>query len=355
MKTLAAKYPADDDIAVLYAESLILADPPQTGHAHAPVNQTALAVVEDVLKRSPRHLGANHYHIHLLEAADPQRALPSARRLDEIRPEAGHLLHMPSHIYFRLGDYHAAVLSNQRAFAADREAEKATGQFPAMGYHTREFLAAAAGMTGQGAVAREADDSLFVQLRFNRWEDVLARPRPDGGVSELEWQVAQVLALAGLGRIEDADAARTAYAAFEATLPKDAEWWGDPVAKFLPMVRHEMDARLAWARGNREEAIAHWRHAVAAQDGLTRSESVMPWFHSLRESLGAALLLDGRPRDAEQAFRDDLRANPGSGRALFGLWKALAAQGRSSEAMRVERQFTEAWKNADTILSLEGL
>jgi hypothetical protein len=200
---------------------------------------------------------------------------------------------MPSHIYFRLGDYHAAVLSNQRAFVADREAGKATGQFPAMGYHTREFLAAAAGMTGQGAVAREADDSLFVLLRFNRWGDVLARPRPDGGVSELEWQVARVLALVGLRRIQDADAVRTAYAAFETALPKDTEWWGDPVATFLP--------------------------------------------------------------NAEQAFRDDLRLNPGSGRALFGLWKALAAQGRSSEAMRVERQFTEAWKNADTILLLEEL
>ena len=355
MKTLAAKYPADDDIAVLYAESLIVADPPQTGHAHSPVNRTALTVVEAVLERSPRHLGANHYHIHLLESAEPQRALSSARRLDEMRPEAGHLLHMPSHIYFRLGDYHAAVLSNQRAFAADREAEKATGQLPAMGYHTREFLAAAAGMTGQGTVAREADDSLFVQLRFNRWNDVLGRSRPDGGVGELEWHVARVLALVGLRRIADAQAARTAYAAFEATLPKDAEWWGDPVAKFLPMVRHEMDARLAWIKGDRDGAIVQWRQAVAAQDGLTRSESILPWFHSLRESLGAALLLSGRSRDAEQVFRDDLRANPESGRSLFGLWKALEAQGPSSDATRVQRRFQEAWKNADAMLSLEEL
>jgi tetratricopeptide (TPR) repeat protein len=171
----------------------------------------------------------------------------------------------------------------------------------------------------------------------------------------LEWHVARVLALAGLGRLEDAGVARTAYATFEATLPKDAEWWADPVGKFLPMVRHEMDARIAWAKGSREEAIAQWRQAVAAQDGLTRQESVMPWFHSLRESLGAALLLTGRPREAEPVFRDDLQVNPGSGRSLFGLWKALAAQGQSSESMRVERQFKEAWKNADTSLSLESL
>jgi tetratricopeptide (TPR) repeat protein len=355
MKALVAKYPADDDVAVLYAESLMVAQPPQTGHSHALVNEAAVAAVEDVLKRNPTHLGANHYHIHLLETVDPQRALASARRLDGMRPEAGHILHMPSHIYFRLGDYHAAVLSNQRARAADRAAEKATGHLPVMGYHTREFLAAAAGMTGQGAVARDADDSLFVQLRFNRWDEVLQRPRPDGSISQLEWHVARVLALARLGRIEDAAAARIAYATFETTVPADEQWWADPVGKFLPMARHEMDAAIAWAQGNREEAILQWQQGVAAQDGLTRAESVMPWFHSLRESLGAALLLRGRARDAERTFRDDLRINPGSGRALFGLWKALAAQGQSSEEGFPERQFREAWKNADTILSLDGL
>jgi tetratricopeptide (TPR) repeat protein len=106
-------------------------------------------------------------------------------------------------------------------------------------------------------------------------------------------------------------------------------------------VRHEMDARIAWSRGRRDEAIAHWTEAVAAQDQLTRLESVMPWFHSLRESLGAALLMSGRAREAEQTFRDDLRINPASGRALFGLWKSLTAQHRP-DAMTVETQFKEA-------------
>jgi hypothetical protein len=149
-----------------------------------------------------------------------------------------------------------------------------------MGFHTREFLAAAAGMTGQSTVARQADDSLFVQLRFNQWQEVLQRPRPTGGVSLLEWHVAQVLALVGLRRTEDADAARAAYATFETTLPNDAQWWADPVGRFLPMVRHEMDARIAWAKGHRPEAISQWMQGIAAQDGLTRLESVMPWFHS---------------------------------------------------------------------------
>jgi tetratricopeptide (TPR) repeat protein len=355
MKTLAERYPSDDDIAVLYAESLILAEPAPAGHRHPVLNKPAIDVVEDVLKRNPSHLGANHYHVHLLEAVDPQRALPSARRLDRLQPEAGHLLHMPSHIYLRVGDYHAAVSSNQRAFEADLAARKATGRLPDMGYHTREYLAAVAGLTGQSETARRADDSAFVQLRFNRWADVLKRERPDEGVTLLEWHVARVLALVGLGRLREAEAARLDYNKAEAGLPADARWWGDPVAKFLPLVRHEMDARLLWAKGNRDASMTHWTKAVAAQDELTRMEALMPWFHSVREPLGAALLMSERPSEAEQVFRDELKLNPGSARALFGLWQALEAQGQASEARTVKAQFEEAWKNADVPISLELL
>jgi tetratricopeptide (TPR) repeat protein len=355
MKALMAKYPGDDEIATLYAESLILSEPPPAAHTHHLVNAAALDVVESVLARKPKHLGANHYHIHLLEAVDHMRALPSARRLDDLHPEAGHLLHMPSHIYLRIGDYHGAVRSNRRAFDADRAARTETGTFPAMGYHTREFLAAAAGFTGQSAIAKEADDSLFVQLRFNRWSDILQRRQPARGVSRLEWHIATVLALVGSGRLADAEAVRADYAAFEAELPRDITWWADPIEAFLPMARHEMDARLAWATGDRAASIAFWEQAVASQDRLTRLESVMPWFHSLRESLGAALLVSGRAAEAEQVFREDLRINPGNGRSLFGLAESLKAQGRSRESAAVQRQFTAAWKNADVTLSLESL
>lgn len=355
MKTLAEKYPNDDDIATLYAESLILAEPPLSAHTHAVINTDALEVIETVLARNQNHLGANHYHIHLLETVDHERVLPSARRLDDLRPEAGHLLHMPSHIYLRIGDYHGAVRSNQRAFDADRAAEKATGIFPDMGYHTREFLAAAAGLTGQSAVAREADDNLFVQLRFNRWRDILERRRPDRGVSRLEWHVATVLALVGSGRLSEAEQARADYATFEAELPADTRWWADPIERFVLMVREEMDARIAWAKGNHANAIAHWERAVAAQDRLTRLEAVLPWFHPVRESFGAALLLSGRSAEAERVFREDLRSNPGNGRSLFGLSHALERQGRSAEAATVQQQFAEAWKNADVILSLQSL
>lgn len=355
MKRLTAKYPTDDDIAVLHAESLILAEPAAARHSHPRVNTAAVETVETVLRRNPSHLGANHYHIHLLEAVDPQRALASARRLDDLRPEAGHLLHMPSHIYLRLGDHHAAVSSNRRAFEADLQVRKAAGRLPDMGYHTREYLAAVAGLTGQSALAKEADDSVFVQLRFNRWDDILRRERPEDGVGRLEWHVAQVLALVGLRRIGEAEAARAEFETFAATMPADETWWGDPVGQFLPLVRHEMDARMLWAKGQRDASISAWRQAAAAQDQLSRMEALMSWFHSVREPLGAALLLLDRPAEAEQVFRDELRINPGSARALFGLWKALAAQSRTADAHTVEKQFAEAWKNADVSLSLDGL
>lgn len=355
MKTLVEKYPNDDEIATLYAESLILTEPSPSAHAHLVINTDALKVIEAVLARNQNHLGANHYHIHLLETVDHERVLPSARRLDALRPEAGHLLHMPSHIYVRVGDYHGAVLSNQRAFDADRAAERATGIFPDMGYHTREFLAAAAGFTGQSNVARQADDSLFVQLRFNRWRDILERRRPDRGVSRLEWHIATVLALVGSVRLPEAEQARADYARFEAELPADTRWWADPIEGFVLMAREEMDARIAWAKGDQAGAIAHWERAVAAQDRLTRLEAVLPWFHPVRESFGAALLLSGRSAEAERVFREDVRTNPGSGRSLFGLSRALERQGRSDEAAAVQHQFAEAWKNADVILSLESL
>jgi hypothetical protein len=121
------------------------------------------------------------------------------------------------------------------------------------------------------------------------------------------------------------------------------------------MARHEMDARLAWVKGDRAASIAFWQQGVAAQDRLTRLESVMPWFHSLRESLGAALVLSGRGAEAEEVFREDLRINPGNGRSLFGLSEALTLQKRTPDAAAVQRQFMEAWKNADVTLSLGSL
>jgi hypothetical protein len=256
MTELAQRYPKNDDIAVLYAESLMLADRPSTGHVHARMNARAITAVENVLRRNSHHIGANHFHIHLLEGVDPRRALPSARRLDRLRPEASHLVHMPSHITARLGDYAAAVASNVRAFENDLAVEARTGTLPSLAYHTREYLAYVAGMTGQAELAKRADDNIYTQLRFNRWADVLTRPRPSSDLARVDWRIGQVLAFAAQGKLPEAVSARREFEILAESLPAATIWWSDPLDRFIAMVRPAMDATVAWARGDRAEAVS---------------------------------------------------------------------------------------------------
>jgi tetratricopeptide (TPR) repeat protein len=184
---------------------------------------------------------------------------------------------------------------------------------------------------------------------------VIAYEKINGGVGELEWQSAQVVALAAKHRLREARQHRQAFASHARTLPDGATWWGDPIAKFLPMAEAEMDARLAWAEGNRAASIEFWRKAVDAQDRLMRSEGLLSWFHPVRESLGAALYHVADYGEAEQVFRADLRSNPNNPRSLFGLWQSLVAQRRDTEAQDAKGQFDLAWRDADFVLTIEGL
>jgi hypothetical protein len=178
-------------------------------------------------------------------------------------------------------------------------------------------------MTGQSALARRADDNIYTQLRFNRWADVLERPRPTTNLARLDWQIGQVLAFAATGKLREAQDARREF---------------DVLA----------------AKGDRAEALALWRRAVAAQVLLTKQEGgMLPWVRSVRESLGAALLMIGDPKAAEQVFRDDLKDFPEAARPLYGLWRALQEQGRAREATAIEKRFRKAWRHADIELRLE--
>jgi tetratricopeptide (TPR) repeat protein len=359
MRALVAKYRDNDDVATLYAESLALTtDSPwwTDGIPHPDISE-ALVVLESVLARAPLHVGANHYYIHFMEGTThPERALPSAKRLEAVAQNIGHLLHMPSHVYMRTGDYRAAVAVNQRAVAADvagaagHAHEGVEGMLAA---HTREYLAAAAAMTGQSAVALKADTSLTPLLRFQRWDAIIARPPVTRGVGQLEWEIAQVLALTAKGRLIEARRHRQVFAALLPKLPKDTKWWADPLAAFLPLAEGEMDARLKWAHGDHAAAIRLWRQAARAQDGLTRAEAVLSWYHPVRESLGAALYQMGRYAEAEQVFREDLGLNPNNPRSLFGLWHTLVALNRDTDATEAKHRFEQAWRDADIALTLE--
>jgi tetratricopeptide (TPR) repeat protein len=383
MRDVAHRYPDDLDAATLYAESLMDLRPWQLwSNDGQPAEGTAeiVAVLESVLRRDPAHVGANHYYIHAVEASPvPERALVSASRLETLVPAAGHLVHMPAHIYMRTGDYAAAVTSNARAAQVDRDyiaKTSAEGVYPAMYYlHNVDFLASAAMMTGQfGEASRAADElvakataaiaampmiepfaakNLYVLIRFARWDDVLALREPEAPHKMLTAlsHFARGVAHAALRRLTAAERERTAYRAAKAAIPPETPFNYNTAAAIFAIADAVLDARIAGANADYAAAIAAWTRAVAAQDALNYDEPP-DWFYPVRESLGAALLKVGRFEDGERVFREDLDRNPRNGRSLFGLWQTLQAQRKDSAAAIVEKQYEQAWKHADVTLRL---
>jgi len=383
MRDLTSRYPDDLDAATLYAESLMDLRPWQLwSNDGQPAEGTSeiVAVLESVLRRDPMHVGANHYYIHAVEASPtPERALVSASRLETLVPAAGHLVHMPAHIYMRTGDYAAAVASNARAAQVDRDYIAKTGAegvYPLMYYmHNVDFLASAAMMTGQFTEASRAAGELvekatpaiaqmpmiepvgakklYVLLRFARWNDVLSLPLPDAQHRILSalWHFGRGVAQAALGRTTDAGRERSAYREARGAVPPDTSFGYNSAREIFAIADAVLDARIAGAARDYDAASAAWTRAVAAQDALKYDEPP-DWFYPVRESLGAALMRAGRFEEGERVFRDDLDRNPRNGRSLFGLWQALQAQKKDSAAAIVEKQYEAAWAHADVVLRL---
>jgi tetratricopeptide (TPR) repeat protein len=300
-------------------------------------------------------------------------------------PAIGHLLHMPAHVYSRIGDHARAIASNERATAADVAYLRANGASDEQRmyyHHDLESLAVAAGAAGRFAVAHRAGSSAashlasghssasssnprtppadtfspilgFVLLRFNRADDALRLPAPAS--SELPdpiwYHFTRSVALAQLGRVPQATVERDAFRRVVQALSPDTIYRQNAAARVVDVFSAILEARLAAARGDPPAAVQHWERAVAAQDRLVYHEPP-PVYYSVRESLGAALHRAGRLAEAEAAFRADLTRNPRSGRSLFGLWQTLAALGRRQEADDTKRLFDAAWSGSDTTLSL---
>jgi tetratricopeptide (TPR) repeat protein len=390
MRTLSERYPDDLDAATLYAESLMNLRPWKLwGPDGQPAEGTReiVAVLESVLHREPQHLGANHYFIHALEMSPhPERALASAKRLETLAPAAGHLLHMPSHVYMRTGDYLGAARSNEAADAADRayiRARKPAGLYPLMySIHNVHFLNAAEAMAGRGAAARKAAARVIADvkpqviadettrpladfyastpyltaLRFQRWNDVLDAPRPDSRllVTTALWHFARGVARVARSEVAAAQQERTDFAAARTAVPTDALLNLNRAHDVLAVAAAVLDARIAAGGGDHAAAIAAWRTAVERQDALSYDEPPA-WHAPVRESLGAALFIDGQYADAEQVFRADLTRNPRNGRSLFGLAKTLEARGETASASTAWGEFERAWKDADVRLRMEDL
>lgn len=386
MAALHKKYPEDVDAAVLYADSLMNLTPWQLWAKDGkPTEFTAeiVSTLEDAIKLQPDHLGANHLYIHAVEASkNPGRALASAEKLGNLAPAAGHLVHMPSHIYIRTGDYAEAAKANEAAAKADLayiNRTGVTGMYPAMYYsHNLHFLVESYNRAGNyaGAVeaaARLADNVrghikdmpmlegflpsvMFVQLRFGHWDEILKTQEPSAEmpITRALWHYARGVALAGKGQIADAEQERAILAGLAKSMPGETPFGLNTAASVLKIAEPSLDARIATAKGNYKLAVEHWRKAVAAHDNLNYDEPP-GWYYPTRESLGAAFLLAGNAAEAEKVFRKDLEDNPGNGRSLFGLAESLKKQGKKQAAEKAQREFEAAWKLADSKLKIEDL
>jgi tetratricopeptide (TPR) repeat protein len=345
-----------------------------------------VAVLESVLRRDPAHIGANHYYIHAVEASPhPERAIPSATRLETLVPSAGHLVHMPAHIYMRVGDYSASARSTEHGAEIDsaylRESGTTGSMYDMMYYcHNLHFLAAASSMAGNFSHAKKAagelvqhaspmihhmpiaetylPTSIFVLVRFHRWDEILKLPPPDATLSMTTafWHFARGSAFTAQGKTELAETERKILesARKETTADMEFSFYGNKAQTFLELAANILDARIAAARGENEWAIKHWEKAVEIEDGLYYGEPP-EWFYPVRESLGAALLLNGHADRAEAVFRADLEQYPRNPRSLFGLLRSLEAQKKSAGVEELRRELEAAWKNADLTLELADL
>jgi tetratricopeptide (TPR) repeat protein len=385
MREAHTRFPDDPEVATMYADAMMNLRPWQLWKRDGtpePDTPELVKLLEGVLRRHPDHPGANHYYIHAVEASPtPDRALASAARLETLVPGAGHLVHMPTHIYIHTGHINRVAELNARAAAADEryiEVARPEGIYPFMYYgHNVHFVVVGNILTGRyddalkagrqmaGLVSPHLEHmgpmvewalslSTLAHVRFHKWDAILSAPRPPASqaLSRALDHYARALALKMSGRAADARAEATAFEAARAQVPEETMVVSFNTAPpVLAMVSHLLQGQMA---DDVDRAVSHLEQAAAAQDALNYDEPE-PWPWSVRETLGAVLLKAGRAAEAEKIFRVDLANNPASGRTLFGLMKSLEAQGKTAEAALVQREFDVAWKQATSPLNVETL
>jgi len=382
MRELAKQYPKDPDAQTLFAEALMDLTPwaywTKDGQ---PTRYTGeiVAALEAVIAADPKHPGANHYYIHAVEASrEPGKALASAKLLDSLAPEAGHLVHMPAHTYMRVGDYAAASRANARGAEADEAYTawcKSGGYYPTAYYpHNLHFLWASQAMEGRSAdslaTARKLAENLppeaaraappamelfairyFAPVRFGAWEAILAEPAPPDDLRYplAIWHFARGMALANTGKLDEAQAE---HAAVTALAGEDAlrqlEFLEGPASMLVEIAGHLLAAEIASKQGRSDVALTELEQARATEYALKYTEPP-PWPISVRHYQGAALLAAGRAADAEVVFREDLVEYPENGWALYGLAESLKAQ--QKDASEVDKRFATAWAASDVKLS----
>ena len=377
MAEVAESYPDDIDAQVLYADALMNLSPwnywTEEGQPRLGTDEI-IARLEYSMKADPDHPGACHLFIHAEEAHDPARAVECAERLAALIPGAGHIVHMPGHVYIRVGRYADAIEANRHAVHADESYLEGPyvsrrGIYP-QGYypHNYHFMSFAASMAGNSETAiyaaRKVAEKVgpevareigwleaitpivyWTMVNFGQWDEILAEPLPPADLRFTSGQAYYARAVAFAAKYEW-EAALTALD----SVTKIAESFPDGDNKTaLQIAHHALLGEFAQRRGDASGAIDHFRVAVDLEDGLTYGEPPT-WYYPMRHSLGAALIDAGFVMEAEQVYLEDLERFPENGWSLYGLHQALEMQGRSEEAQAVKERFEEAWAHADVDL-----
>jgi tetratricopeptide (TPR) repeat protein len=373
------QFPDDPDVGALYAESLMNLQPwdywDVDGKPKGRIEEI-VAVLESTIEKHPNHPGANHFYIHAVEASnDPDRAVAAAERLEDLVPGSGHLTHMPSHIYIRVGRYDDAATSNRFAIKADRNYFKtapAPKMYAVYYAHNLHFLAFAGMMSGQYEAAMQAardleaempedalkayagliegimPSTLHVMIRFGKWEEILQEPQyPEYRlVSRAVWHYARSIAHSALGNTDDARKELVAFKKASAQIPDEWYIFNNKVSTVMPIANAMIEGELLYREGKTDEAFAILRKGIEAEDALVYDEPP-GWMLPVRHALGALLMGYGRAAEAEQVYREDLQRNRSNGWALIGLRAALNAQGKTKEAMALNPRIEAAWAHAD--------
>lgn len=383
MMKLWQQYPQDATAGTLYAEALMNLQPWDYWTIEGQPKGRAEEIVT-TLERSmminPDHIGACHYYIHAVESSSrPERALRCAERLAELAPGAGHLVHMPAHIYLRLGLYEKAAEHNMHAVAVDREylAHRAlSGIYPAGYYpHNVHFLWAALTMQGRSREALQAARDLnklvtweqarkepaleeftptltFALVRFGKWEEmlVLLKPPSELAYTMVIWHYGRGTALAASGQFEEAKHEHQELIGSVDRLPEDRTVGIVPVVQLGKIAERVLAGEIAAREKRLDDAIKALQEAAELEDAVRYYEPPL-WHIPVRHALGAVLLEAGRAAEAERVYRQDLKQHPNNGWALFGLEQSLKAQKHDAEAAQVHEQYEKAWAQADVTLS----
>jgi len=382
MRSVAKRFRDDLQIQALFAEAMMDTMPWAYWTEDAqpkPLTLEVFETLDHVLERDPDHPGANHFYIHAVEQEQPERGVVPADNLRRVVPGAGHLVHMPSHIYIRVGRYHDGSSANELAIEADNDYVtqcRAQGIYPvAYVPHNHHFLWATTTMEGRSADALDAarhtahhvDRSLmrepdmgmlqhfsaipyYALVRFGKWEEILAEPAPDEDLlyPTAVWHYARGIAYARGQKLREAnqELRRVREIATDARLEEIRIWGLNPTSSLAAIAAPVLRAEIAAARKDIKTAVAQLREAIAIEDSLIYGEPP-DWFYPVRHNLGAILLEAGRPGAAEKVYREDLARFPDNGWSLFGLAQSLRAQGKTQEAAEVQRRFETAWQYAD--------